>query len=151
FYMIQVHTETRHLPLAAPEGTGGMATLNARLDRTHSTRCPRTAHALPVVSLNDAPHPPWSDDTSQLATYHGLPRDLYRCRPSPGEHLAFVGRISPEKRLDRAVEIAGRAGLTLKVAAKLDDIDRAYYQQVIRDLLQQPHVEYLGEIGDAEK
>ena len=83
--------------------------------------------------------------------YHGLPQDLYTFREQPGEYLAFVGRISPEKRVDRAIEIAIKAGMPLKIAAKVDDADRDYYEQNIKHLLDHPLIEFIGEIGEAEK
>ena len=84
--------------------------------------------------------------------YHGLPRDLYRYEPSPKPYLAFIGRISPEKRLDRAIAIATAVGLPLKVAAKIDRVDNAYYRQVIEPMLQgNPLVEFIGEVDDAGK
>jgi glycosyltransferase involved in cell wall biosynthesis len=83
--------------------------------------------------------------------YHGLPEDLYRFREIPGSYLAFLGRISPEKRVDRAIEIAKRVGLEIKIAAKVDTVDRAYFEAVVAPLLSHPLVDYVGEIGDSEK
>jgi len=84
--------------------------------------------------------------------YHGVPAELYEFSPTPrGGYLAFLGRISPEKRLDRAIEIARRAGLPLRVAAKVDAVDRAYFHDEIEPLLDAPGVEYIGEINDEQK
>lgn len=82
--------------------------------------------------------------------YHGLPRDLlpYCERPSR-DYLAFLGRICPKKRLDRAITIARRAGIRLKIAAKMDNADRAYFEEHIQPLLNDPLIEFIGEIGDA--
>jgi glycosyltransferase involved in cell wall biosynthesis len=80
-----------------------------------------------------------------------LPRDLYDFCAKPGDYLAFIGRVAPEKRVDRAIEIAKRVGLPLKIAAKVDDVDRQYFENVVEPLLNHPLVEYLGEIGDGEK
>jgi glycosyltransferase involved in cell wall biosynthesis len=83
---------------------------------------------------------------------HGLPADLYAYSPdAAGGYLAFLGRICPEKRPDHAIEIARRAGLPLKIAAKVDRVDRAYFDEVIRPLLRDPLIEYVGEIGEQEK
>lgn len=84
--------------------------------------------------------------------YHGLPRDLlpYCERPSR-DYLPFLGRICPEKRLDRAITIARRADIRLKIAAKVDNADRAYFEEHIQPLLNDPLIEFIGEIGDAEK
>src|SRR5579875_2084795 len=87
----------------------------------------------------------------QGTVYHGLPLDLHSFTEQPGEYLAFLGRISPEKRVDRAIEIARRAGLKLKIAAKIDRADRAYYEKEIAHLFKDPLVEYVGEIGGRAK
>jgi glycosyltransferase involved in cell wall biosynthesis len=87
-----------------------------------------------------------------LATvYHGLPDDLYRFERTPGKYLAFIGRISPEKGLDRAIEAAIRAGMPIRIAAKIDRVDRAYFEATIKPMLSHPLVEYIGEIGEREK
>jgi glycosyltransferase involved in cell wall biosynthesis len=83
--------------------------------------------------------------------HHGLPVDLLSFNPKGGDYLAFLGRISPEKRLDRAIEIAKRAGMHLKVAAKIDNADRAYYESTIKPLMGDPNIEFIGEIGENEK
>src|SRR5207237_1321427 len=87
-----------------------------------------------------------SGDSSTAATwqatiYHGLPTDLYAFNPDPDDYLAFLGRISVEKRVDRAIEIAGRAGMRLRIAAKVDRADQEYFEAEIKHLLRQPHVD----------
>jgi glycosyltransferase involved in cell wall biosynthesis len=83
--------------------------------------------------------------------HHGLPRELYTFHPRQGSYLAFLGRISPEKRPDHAIEIAKRVGIPLRIAAKVDQADRAYFEGQIEQLLDHPLIEYVGEITDAEK
>jgi glycosyltransferase involved in cell wall biosynthesis len=83
--------------------------------------------------------------------YHGLPVDLYKPGNGEGDYVVFIGRFSPEKRADRAIEIARRAGLKIKIAAKVDKADERYFEKEIRHLLDQPHVEYLKEVGETEK
>jgi glycosyltransferase involved in cell wall biosynthesis len=84
--------------------------------------------------------------------YHGLPPELLRFSASAHQgYLAFLGRISPEKRPDRAIEIARRAGLPLRIAAKVDHADREYFERDIRPLLADPLVEFIGEIADTDK
>jgi glycosyltransferase involved in cell wall biosynthesis len=83
--------------------------------------------------------------------HHGLPLDLLTFEDGPGEYLAFIGRISPEKRVDRAIAIATACGIPLKIAAKVDPADREYYERDIEHLLDNPLVEYIGEIGEAQK
>jgi len=103
------------------------------------------------VSISAAQREPLPFANWLGTVHHGLPRDLYRFQRESGEYLAFIGRIAPEKRVDRAIEIAKRAGLPLKIAAKVDDVDREYYETLIKPLLRDPCIEYLGEIGEGEK
>ncbi len=87
-----------------------------------------------------------------LATIpHGLPVTKIPFHPRGGDYLAFLGRIAPEKRPDRAIEIAKRAGVPLKIAAKVDAADRRYFEETIQPLLQDSSVEFIGEIADAQK
>jgi glycosyltransferase involved in cell wall biosynthesis len=101
--------------------------------------------------VSDAQRRPVPDGNWMGTVYHGMPGDELRFHPHPGDYLAFLGRISPEKRVDRAIEIAKRVGIPVRIAAKIDAADHAYYQQVIRPLLRHPLVEYVGEIGPREK
>jgi glycosyltransferase involved in cell wall biosynthesis len=105
----------------------------------------------PLISISNAQREPLAWANWQATIYHGLPVDQFRFRPRPGDYLAFLGRISPEKRADRAIEIAKRAGMRLKLAAKIDKADRRYFKKVIEPMLQQPHVEWVGEITDRDK
>ena len=83
--------------------------------------------------------------------YHGLPADMYQFRDKTGTYLAFLGRVSPEKRVDRAIEIAKQVGIPLKLAAKVDRVDKDYFETVVEPLLRHPFVEFVGEIGEGEK
>jgi glycosyltransferase involved in cell wall biosynthesis len=80
-----------------------------------------------------------------------LPNDLFRFYPDRGDYLAFLGRISPEKGVDRAIEIAKRVDMPLKIAAKVDRADRRYFKRVVEPLLNDPYVEWVGEISDQQK
>jgi glycosyltransferase involved in cell wall biosynthesis len=106
-----------------------------------------------VVSISDAQRTPLAGlDVRWAGTvYHGLPLELHPYSPTGGNYLAFLGRIAPEKRPDLAVAVARRAGIPLRIAAKVDAADRAYFERDIRPLLDDPLVEFIGEIGDAEK
>jgi glycosyltransferase involved in cell wall biosynthesis len=106
---------------------------------------------LPLVSISNSQRRPLPRANWSATVPHGLPRDLYALGEGAGGYLAFIGRISPEKRLDRAIEIAGRVGLRLKIAAKVDKVDRDYFATVIDPLLRRPGIEFLGEISDSDK
>src|SRR5688572_2222726 len=104
-----------------------------------------------LVSISDNQRLPLADANFIGTVYHGMPRDLIPLGSGDGDYLAFVGRISPEKRPDRAIEIAKRTGLKLKIAAKVDNVDAAYYRDHIAPLIDHPLIEFVGEIGDADK
>ena len=106
---------------------------------------------MPLVSISDAQRAPlrWANWCGTV--HHGLPADLYTFGRGNGGYVAFIGRISPEKGVDRAVTIARRAGGPLKIAAKVDKVDRAYYDAEIKPLMREPGVEFIGEIGEREK
>jgi glycosyltransferase involved in cell wall biosynthesis len=103
------------------------------------------------VSISDAQRKPLPSANWIATVQHGLPPDLFTFRERHGEYLAFLGRISPEKRPDRAIQIARRAGIPLRMAAKVDRVDQPYFEQRIRPLLDGPGVEFIGEIADADK
>jgi glycosyltransferase involved in cell wall biosynthesis len=103
------------------------------------------------VSISNAQRRPAPNVNWVGTVHHGMPLDLLRPVPASPSYLAFLGRISPEKRVDRAINIAERCGLPLKIAAKVDPVDHDYFEEVIRPLLAKPHVEFIGEISDAKK
>jgi glycosyltransferase involved in cell wall biosynthesis len=106
---------------------------------------------MPLISISDSQRTPLPDANSVGTVYHGLPSNLIRFNPGPGDYLAFMGRISPEKRPDRAIEIAKGAGMPLKIAAKVDKVDHDYFETTIKPLLDDPLIEFIGEIDDKAK
>jgi glycosyltransferase involved in cell wall biosynthesis len=106
---------------------------------------------VPLVSISDSQRAPVAFARWMRTVHHGLPLGELRLHARPGEYLAFLGRVAPEKGLDRAIAIAKQAGLPLRIAAKIDPADRAYYEQQIRPLLDHPLIEFLGEIGGRAK
>jgi glycosyltransferase involved in cell wall biosynthesis len=107
---------------------------------------------MPLISISDHQREPMPANAKWLSTiHHGIPDDLYPFRKETGTYLAFLGRIAPEKRPDRAIEIARRAGLPLKIAAKVDAQDRDYFRRHIEPLLENPPIEFIGEISDSQK
>jgi glycosyltransferase involved in cell wall biosynthesis len=151
FDVVHFHTDYLHYPLSRRARVPQVTTLHGRLDLPELGPLYAEYADMPVVSISDAQRRPLPGANWQATVHHGLPPDLYRCRDRPGDYLAFLGRISPEKRVDRAVEIARRAGLRLRVAAKVDAADQSYFRREIEPLFRDPLVEYVGEIGDQEK
>jgi glycosyltransferase involved in cell wall biosynthesis len=104
-----------------------------------------------LVSISDNQRAPVPHANFVATVYHGMPRDLLALDPDGGDYLAFIGRISPEKRPDRAIEIAKMTNMKLKIAAKIDPADKAYFTEIIEPLLDNPLVEFIGEIGEEAK
>jgi glycosyltransferase involved in cell wall biosynthesis len=151
FDVIHSHIDYWSFPFARLTNVPTVATMHGRLDVEELHPVYARYRSMPLVSISDAQREPlplmnWID-----TIYHGLPRDLLRFSAGPGKYLAFLGRISPEKRPDLAIEVARRVGIPFKIAAKVDAVDRDYYQTVIKPLLSPPDVEYIGEIGESEK
>ena len=151
FDILHFHIDYLHFPFSRRSGWTNVTTLHGRLDIPDLEPLYEEFQDMPVVSISNHQRLPLPSANWAATVHHGLPRDLYRLDESPGSYLVFLGRISPEKRLDRAIEIAGRAGMRLRVAAKIDAADREYFESVIRPLFSLPHVEYLGEVGEHEK
>jgi glycosyltransferase involved in cell wall biosynthesis len=151
FELIHYHIDYLHFPLSRRCSTPSVTTLHGRLDLPELQPLYDEFRDRPVVSISDAQRAPLPQARFVATVYHGLPPDLYRVQPAPGRYLAFLGRISPEKRVDRAIEIAKRLGMPLKIAAKIDRDDVEYYRSEITPLLQHPLIEFVGEIDEASK
>jgi glycosyltransferase involved in cell wall biosynthesis len=151
FDVVHFHVALFHLPFARRLPVAHVTTMHGRLDFPELRPLYREFSDAPLVSISDAQRQPLPDAGWAGTVHHGLPLDLLRCRAGPGEYLAFVGRISPEKRVDRAIAIATACSQRLRIAAKVDPADRDYFERDIRHLLDHPLVEYVGEISDAEK
>ena len=151
FDIIHFHIDYMHFPLVRRFGINAITTLHGRLDIPDLVPLYKRFGDIPVVSVSNSQRQPIPYANWAGTVYHGLPRDLLQFNSPSGEYLAFLGRISPEKRVDRAIEIATRAGLPLKIAAKVDRADQEYFESEIEPLLDNPLVEFIGEIGDADK
>lgn len=155
FDVLHFHTEFLHFPMFEDIAAKTVTTCHSRLDHVGLSRFFRRYRKFPLVSISDAqrrplPHANW------IATIpHGYPRDLFRRVPNGADtgdgYLAFLGRISAEKGVDTAIKIARRSKSRLKIAARINSFDRPYWEQVIKPQVDGKQIEYVGEIGDAEK
>ena len=151
FDIIHFHTDYAHFPFSKNMGLRNVTTLHGRLDLPDLEPLYRHFNEMPLVSISYSQREPVDEANWVGNVYHGLPADLLKASEEPGEYLAFLGRISPEKRPDRAIRIALKAGMTLKIAAKIDRVDREYFDTQIKPLLKNPGIEYIGEITESEK
>ena len=149
--VVHYHIDYLHFPFSRRQAVPHVTTLHGRLDLPDLRSVYREFADMPVISISDSQREPLPGVNWQATCYHGLPADLLPYRAARGGYLAFLGRISPEKRVDRAIEIARRVGMPLRIAAKVDKVDREYFREQIRPLLSDPLVEYIGEIGEHEK
>jgi glycosyltransferase involved in cell wall biosynthesis len=148
-----VHSHLDFLAFGSAElvGTPTITTLHGRLDLPHWPMVAASYADTPLASISFAQRRPIPDANWVGTVYHGLPANAYAFHPHHGEYLLFLGRISPEKRVDRAVEIARRTGMRLKIAAKIGERDHGYFDERIAPLLEDPLVEFVGEVGESEK
>jgi glycosyltransferase involved in cell wall biosynthesis len=150
FDIIHSHLDYLGFPMSRRCGTPVLTTLHGQLDLAGLLPVFEEFYDLPVCSISNAQRLPLPHLNWQGTVYHGLP-PLYPFYASPGSYLAFLGRMAPEKRPDHAIEIARRVGMPLRMAAKVDPANREYFQTEIAPLLEDPLVDYIGEISDAEK
>lgn len=151
FDVIHFHIDYLHFPLSQALQIPNLTTLHGRLDIPDLAPVYRKFKNPQLVSISKAQRKPlaWANWVGNV--YHGLPRNLLQLHRQPGKYLAFLGRISPEKRVDRAIRIALQAGMPLKIAAKIDRVDRPYYEAEIKPLLDNPNIEMVGEITEQQK
>ena len=151
FDVIHCHTDYLGLPLSPFVATPTVVTLHGRLDVPDAPALYADFANVPLVSISDAQRAPMPTANWMRTVYHGLPESLYRPSFAAGPYVLFVGRISPEKRPDSAIALAKAVGISLKIAAKIDPVDRGYFEATIRPLLDDPLIEYVGEVNDARK
>jgi len=151
FDVLHFHLDYWSFPLFSRQRTPFLTTLHGRLDLPEFVPLYDQFRQVPLVSISDAQRRPLAQANFVATVQHGLPETLLQPQPAKPRYLAFLGRIAPEKRPDAAILIARRAGIPLKIAAKVDRVDEAYYRDKIRPLIDGRHVELIGEIGDADK
>ena len=151
FDVMHFHCDYLHFPLSSRERYSHVTTLHGRLDIPDLVPLYNAYPGMPVVSISDAQREPLPNLNWQGTVHHGFPAETFAPSFKKGKYLAFLGRTSPEKGLDRAIEIATKAGLPLKIAAKVDKVDQEYFDTCIRPLLTRDGIEFLGEIGYPEK
>lgn len=151
FDVMHFHVDFFHYPLARRCTTPGLTTLHGRLDLPDLLPLHRHFRSHPRVSISDSQRAPLLGMSWLGTVHHGLPPALYALHEQPQDYFAFIGRVSPEKRVDRAIEIAIATGSRLRIAAKVDRVDEAYFERDIRPLLDHPLVEFVGEIEQASK
>jgi glycosyltransferase involved in cell wall biosynthesis len=151
FDVMHFHIDYLHFLISRVMGWPHLTTLHGRLDLPELQFLYERFHDLPVVSISHSQRRPLPQASWLSTVPHGIPKDMLKFSAQASDYFAFLGRISPEKRADRAVEIASALGVPLRVAAKVDDVDREYHETSIAPLFKPPLVEFIGEIGDDEK
>lgn len=151
FDIIHYHCDYHHFPLSRRSDIPQLTTLHGRLDLTGLPMIFGEYPEMPLVSISDEQRRPLNVDNWVSTIYHGLPKTALSFAEGTGGYLAFLGRICPEKRVDRAIQIAEAVQIPLKIAAKIDPADEGYFRQQIQPLLVSPWVDFVGEIGDQDK
>ena len=152
FDVLHFHIDHFHFPVFRHQPIPALTTLHGRQDLRDSLPFYAGFSDMPLISISDAQRTPLPHANFVATVHHGLPRDLHEASYQPkGGYLAFIGRISPEKNPVDAIRIAESLGLPLKIAAKVDRVDEAYFREVVAPLLSTPGVEFIGEIAEREK
>jgi glycosyltransferase involved in cell wall biosynthesis len=151
FDVLHFHTDYFPNSLFSRQSTPFLTTLHGRLDLPELKAVYNFFPDVPLISISDSQREPVPDLNWAATVYHGLPENLLMPVGEPQDYFAFLGRISPEKGIERAIRIASACGVKLKVAAKVDNADREYYDAEIAPLLATANVEFVGEINDAQK
>jgi glycosyltransferase involved in cell wall biosynthesis len=152
FDLLHFHLDLLQMPMFADCAARTLTTLHGRLDLQDLPQALARWPQFPLVAISDRQRATLPNANWAGTVHHGLDARMFGFSPAArGGYLAFLGRISPEKRLDRAIAIAARAGLPLRIAAKVDAADRDYFTACIEPLLDTPGVDFMGEIGDADK
>lgn len=153
FDVIHFHTDYVHFPLVRRHRVATATTLHGMVHPPDVGALFAEYADVPLVSISDAQRRPLPEANWAGTVHHGLPRDLFTFEPQGGDYLLYLGRLSPEKRVDRAIEIAIKSGVPLKVAAKIYPEERQYFEEILAPRMRAAHpcVEYIGEIDQPQK
>jgi glycosyltransferase involved in cell wall biosynthesis len=151
FDFLHFHLDYYPFSLFMRQPTPFLTTLHGRLDLPEHQPVFTTFSGVPVISISNSQRRPVPQANWVRTIHHGLPEKLLTPRPTTPSYLGVLGRIAPEKGVDRAIKIAIRCGIPLRIAAKVDRADQDYYDEIIRPMLDHPLIDYIGEIGDHEK
>jgi glycosyltransferase involved in cell wall biosynthesis len=151
FDLIHNHVDYLALPFARASRTPVLTTAHGRLDLRETRLVYESFADLPLVSISDDQRRPVPGLNWISTVYNGIDLSFYKLHPERGRYLAFLGRVSPEKRADRAIEVARALDMPLKIAAKVDDVDKDYFEHGIRPYLNSSLIEFVGEINEHEK
>ena len=151
FDVVHSHIDYVGYPVLQRLGVPFVTTLHGRLNLPVLQRIYETFDDVPVITISDAQRRPLPHANYLATIPHGIPEQLLVPGSGAGGYLAFLGRISPEKGPDAAIRIAQKTGMPLRIAAKGDDVDRRYFEELIKPLLGAPNIEFIGEIGDHQK
>jgi glycosyltransferase involved in cell wall biosynthesis len=151
FDFIHFHLDYYPFSLFSRQPVPFVTTLHGRLDLPEHQPVFDTFPSIPVVSISNAQRRPLPQANWARTVHHGLPETLLQPKPVRPSYFAFLGRIAPEKGVDRAIRIAEHCGVPLKVAAKVDSVDREYFEEQIWPMMKAANVDYIGEINDAQK
>lgn len=151
FDIVHYHIDFLHFPLSRVLDIPQLTTLHGRLDLPILQSIYHAFIDMPVVSISDNQRTPIPNANWVGTVYNGVPAGTYTFKAEHGNYLAFLGRVSPEKGLEDAIEIAIHSGMELKIAAKIDKVDESYFYNIIKPLLDHPLIDYIGEINEAEK
>jgi glycosyltransferase involved in cell wall biosynthesis len=152
FDILHFHIDVFQFPLFRPLADRTVTTVHGRQDLPDLQALYFGFNEMPLVSISNSQRAPIPNANVVATVYHGLPIDLHQPNFNPGGgYLAFLGRISPEKGVDRAIKVAQTVGIPLKIAAKVDRVDEAYFREQIAPLLKEPDVQFIGEINEQEK
>ena len=151
FDLIHFHDGYVHFPLSRRLQIPSVTTMHGRMDLPDLVPIFQEFSEVPLISISNQQRSPLPFANWVATVLHGIPEDLFSFQPDPGDYAAFVGRICPEKRPDRAIEMAKDVGMPLKIAAKVDKADQQYFESEIKPLLNSSLIEFIGEVNDVEK